>query len=56
MEIDYGSFRREVALPEPVDTSAARASYERGLLTIVLPLARPARESTRVPIEVRTQR
>jgi HSP20 family protein len=56
MEIDYGPFKREVALPEAVDTSAARASYERGLLTIVLPLARRAPEGTRVPIEVRTRR
>ena len=56
MEIDYGPFRREVALLEPVDTAAARASYERGLLTIVLPLAPQAREGVRVPIEVRTRR
>jgi HSP20 family protein len=56
MEIDYGPFRREVALPEAVDTAAARASYERGLLTIVLPLAQRPREGVRVPIEVRTQR
>ena len=56
MEIDYGPFRREVALPAAVDTSAARASYERGLLTIVLPLAQRSREGVRVPIEVRTQR
>ena len=55
MEIDYGPFRREVALPEPVDTGGARASYERGLLTIVLPLAPRAREGVRVPIEVRTR-
>jgi HSP20 family protein len=56
MEIDYGPFRREVALPEAVDTAAARASYERGLLTIVLPLAQRPREGVRVPIEVRTHR
>jgi HSP20 family protein len=56
MEIDYGPFRREVALPGPVDTSNARATYERGLLTIVLPLAPRAREGVRVPIEVRTRR
>jgi HSP20 family protein len=53
MEIDYGTFERHVVLPEPVDTSAAEATYDRGLLTVVLPLAvRPAREE-RVPIEVR---
>ena len=53
MEIDYGTFERHVSLPEPVDTSAAEATYERGLLTIVLPLAARAPREERVPIEVR---
>lgn len=53
MEIDYGAFRRQVALGVDVDVAHARAEYERGILTIVLPLAQrpPARE--RVVIEVR---
>lgn len=53
MEIDYGPFRRQVALGADVDVTHARAAYERGILTIVLPLAQrpPARE--RVVIEVR---
>jgi HSP20 family protein len=38
MEIDYGAFERTVPLIEEVDPSAASASYERGLLTIVLPV------------------
>jgi HSP20 family protein len=55
MEIEYGPFYRELALPEEVDTTAARATYDRGLLTVVLPVAQrqPARE--RVSIEVTTQ-
>jgi HSP20 family protein len=38
MEIDYGAFERRVPLIEEVDPSAASATYERGLLTIVLPV------------------
>ena len=53
MELDYGPFRRELVLGDDVDPEGGRASYERGLLTIVLPLAlRPAKGTT-VPIEVR---
>jgi HSP20 family protein len=53
MELDYGAFRREVALGADVDVSQARATYEQGILKIVLPLAQrqPARE--RVVIEVK---
>ncbi len=40
MEIDYGRFMRQVALTDDVDVAGARATYRRGLLTIVLPLAK----------------
>jgi HSP20 family protein len=55
MEIEYGPFHREIPLPEDVDSAAARATYDRGLLTVVLPVAqrRPAQE--RVSIEVTTR-
>jgi HSP20 family protein len=52
-EIEYGAFQRRIALPEDVDPSSARASYERGLLRIVLPLATKPAPSQRFPIEVR---
>ena len=54
IEIEYGPFQRRVALDEDVDPEDATATYERGLLTIRLPIVtRPApRES--VPIVVRT--
>jgi HSP20 family protein len=39
MEIEYGPFQRRVALAEDVDPSSAEATYERGLLTVVMPLA-----------------
>jgi len=44
IEIEYGPFTRVVQLAEDVDVAAASASYERGLLTITMPIAeRPAR-------------
>ncbi|MCP9484599.1 MAG: Hsp20/alpha crystallin family protein [Gaiellaceae bacterium MAG52_C11] len=43
IEIEYGPFQRVLQLAEDVDVAAASASYERGLLTITLPIApRPA--------------
>jgi HSP20 family protein len=44
MEIEYGPFETKVQLGEEVDTAAASAEYERGLLKITLPVAkRPPR-------------
>jgi HSP20 family protein len=45
MELDHGQFQRRVQFPEAVDPGKARAEYERGLLTISLPIAdqEPAR-------------
>ena len=51
-EIDYGPFERELELGEDVDLDAAVATYERGLLRIVMPISeRPA--VGRVAIDVR---
>jgi HSP20 family protein len=55
MEIDYGQFRRALTLHEDVDAERAEARYERGLLTIVLPLAPRAAAPAKVPIEVRSR-
>ena len=55
MEIDYGPFRRAVALPADVDVERAEARYERGLLVVTLPLARQPAAHARVPIEVRAR-
>ena len=38
MEIEYGDFERRLELGENVDAERASATYERGLLRIVLPL------------------
>lgn len=51
MEIEYGPFQRRVELGADVDAAAATARYERGMLTIVLPVA-PRETQRRVPIEV----
>jgi HSP20 family protein len=54
LEIEHGPFRRVVALGVDVDSDAAVASYEDGMLTVELPLARPA-EARHVPIQQRSE-
>jgi HSP20 family protein len=57
MELEYGPFQRRISLGEPVDTATATARYERGLLTVVLPIApRPAkRERVTITIGARSE-
>jgi HSP20 family protein len=55
IEIEYGTFERAVRVPEDVDLSQAEARYERGLLTIQLPIVAKAPKPQRVPIEIRRQ-
>jgi HSP20 family protein len=50
IEIDYGPFERRIPLGESVDADRAEASYERGLLTIALPLARQAAGPVRLRV------
>jgi HSP20 family protein len=52
-EIEYGRFRRELVLNEDVDVGSAQATYERGLLTIRIPIARKAPTQRTVTIEIR---
>jgi HSP20 family protein len=52
MEIEYGSFRRHVALSDEVDPERASATYERGILTIRLPIAQRKPPTRNVAIEV----
>ena len=55
MELEYGSFQRRISLAEPVDTATATARYEKGLLTVELPIAAktPEPEHERVTIVIR---
>jgi HSP20 family protein len=52
MEIEYGAFRRQVELGHDIDPTRAHASYERGLLKVVLPIAEPRPVGERVSIVV----
>lgn len=56
MELDYGPFQRRISLAEPVDTAAATARYEKGLLVVELPVAEkpPHRERVTIAIGRRT--
>jgi HSP20 family protein len=53
IEIEYGPFERLVQLPDEVDLAQAEARYERGLLTIEIPIAVKATAAQPVPIEIR---
>ena len=55
IEIEYGPFERLIHLPDDVDLTQAEARYDRGLLTIEMPIAEKAPRSERVPIEIRRQ-
>jgi HSP20 family protein len=52
MEMDYGPFQRQITLAEDIDPEEAVATYERGILTVRLPIApRPApRESVLIAV------
>jgi HSP20 family protein len=56
MEIEYGPFERAVRFPEDADLSQAQARYDRGLLTIVVPIAVRPTKPQEVPIEIQGQR
>ncbi len=52
MEIEYGTFQRQVQFAEDVDPERATARFEQGILTVQLPVAAQAAPG-RVTIEVR---
>jgi len=56
MEIEHGPFERRIRLPEDADASGAKATYARGLLTVVLPIAPRPTRAAKVSIPVRTSR
>jgi HSP20 family protein len=56
LEIEDGHFERRIALPDAVETDAVRAAYERGLLTVVLPIAERPPQDVRVSILVKGAR
>jgi HSP20 family protein len=50
LEVEHGPFRRVVALGADVDSEAASAAYEDGMLIVELPLV-PTRAAHSVPIQ-----
>ena len=50
MEIDYGPFERRIAVDVPIDSDAAEAIYDNGLLSIRLPIAGRAAGPLRVNV------
>lgn len=52
MEIASGPFERSISLPEAVDAENARASYENGLVTVIVPKVKRER-TVRVGIKVK---
>ena len=54
LEIEYGPFQRQVTLTEDVDPEQATATYERGFLTIKLPIAPKPAPAERISIVVTT--
>jgi len=49
MEIDHGTFCRSVEIPANVDERKIDATYEKGLLWVLLPKAAPPRKSAGHP-------
>ncbi len=54
LEIAYGPFERRIGLPVDVDPERARATYERGLLVVTLPVAVSPPPQGRITIRIRT--
>jgi HSP20 family protein len=52
MELDYGPFRRQIALGDDIDVTKAQATYENGILKVVAPIAPRRRPTARVSIVV----
>jgi HSP20 family protein len=50
IEIEQGPFVREIQLGMEVDAERAKASYEDGILSVRLPIARSEEEPRQVPI------
>ena len=53
MEIEYGAFRRTVELGTEIDPTHVTATYDKGMLSVVLPLAPRAPEG---PINIEVKR
>lgn len=50
-EFSYGSFARSVTLPSGADEAAITASYDKGILTVTVPLEEPVTPERHVAVE-----
>lgn len=50
-EFSYGSFVRSVTLPVGADDESIKATYDKGILTVTVPLKEPAAPEKHVSIE-----
>lgn len=50
-EFSYGTFTRSVTLPSGADEAAITASYDKGILTVTVPLEEPVTLERRVAVE-----
>ena len=51
-ERSYGSFNRQIALPEGVDPEAIKASFENGVLEVTMPMPKEkAPQGRSIPIQ-----
>jgi HSP20 family protein len=53
METSYGAFQRGIALPPGVKEEEIKASYENGILEVVVPGAGQSSSPRKIPISVR---
>jgi HSP20 family protein len=54
-ECRYGAYRRDLLLPEGVDPEGVRATYEHGILTVMLPMPQEMKKEPRlIKVEVET--
>jgi HSP20 family protein len=53
IERKHGPFKRVIDLPVPVETEKTEASYEAGVLTIIVPI-RPDARAKKIPINVKS--
>ncbi|HEY8482054.1 MAG TPA: Hsp20/alpha crystallin family protein [Spirillospora sp.] len=50
-EFHYGSFTRSFTLPSDVNVDDIKASYDKGILTVRVPMAKPAAaETKKIPV------
>jgi HSP20 family molecular chaperone IbpA len=49
-EFRYGAFRRTMRLPANADAEKITATYEKGILTVTVPLTAPAPAGKQIPV------